>query len=276
MKLKEKVAALRNAVAFLPAVELERPAATAGGHLPHSQLDFRTKDGFRLTGWYTGASTGEDSALGTVVHLHPARGDVRSYNREVVFLAANGFNLLAFDYRGYGRSQGTPSLEGALADLDAAIDMLYKRGKAQPGSLCLFGQELGAGLAVVAAARRKDLAGLVLEAPFLRFRDRERAAARHAKGLGKIGRFLASVFSSPTVEDPITVAPKVKCPALVVHALADREIRYTEGQELYRKVGGRKQIWRIEEAGHLEYPTDALRLEYEQRLVAFFRQCCTG
>ena len=83
-----------------------------------------TADGSRLHGWFLPAV---GNANGTVLHLHGNAANVSNHLPLVSWLPARGYNVLMVDYRGFGRSQGKPSLDGIVDDAAAAVAYLRTR-----------------------------------------------------------------------------------------------------------------------------------------------------
>ena len=162
-----------------------------------------------------------------------------------------GFAVLAWDYRGYGTSEGTPSERTLYSDGQAVYDYLVRELKTPPERVLVFGRSLGSVTAVDLAARQ-PVAGLILEGgltsgqrvllpfplfPFDRFSNLE-----------KMGR--------------------VRCPVLVIHGTADEVIPFRHGEALFRAAREPKRNWWVENAGHndLAYSAGA---EYGRRLQEF-------
>src|SRR5262249_35075603 len=119
-------------------------------------------DGNKLYGWFAEAK--EPRAV--VLFAHGNAGNI-SDRRFMLQLYRDKLNasILVFDYRGYGRSEGTPNEEGILADARAARKWLAERAKVREQDIVIVGHSLGGGVAVDLAA--KDGArGLVLESTF--------------------------------------------------------------------------------------------------------------
>ncbi|HWS52670.1 MAG TPA: alpha/beta fold hydrolase, partial [Pyrinomonadaceae bacterium] len=122
---------------------------------------FRAADGSRLHGWFIASET--RPAAATVVYLHGNGGNVSYVGWVGEQLAARGFDVLLFDYRGYGRSEGAVSDErGIYKDADAAYDFVVRERGVKPERLVLYGQSLGTTAAAELAAER-PCGALVLE-----------------------------------------------------------------------------------------------------------------
>ena len=76
-------------------------------------------DGSKLHAWFLPA---QGRVKGTVLHLHGNAANVSNHLPLVAWLPPRGFNVLTLDYRGFGRSQGTPSLDGVVDDAAAALN----------------------------------------------------------------------------------------------------------------------------------------------------------
>jgi pimeloyl-ACP methyl ester carboxylesterase len=156
-----------------------------------------------------------------------------------------GLNLLAVDYRGYGRSNGRPSVSNLLADSHQIFDFTRKWLKANgcDGPLILMGRSLGsAAVLELANARPADIDGLIVEsgfawaAPLLRLLgiDPERIGFQETHGFGNIDKIKA--FRGPT---------------LIIHAEFDHIIPYTDGEALWSaSPAAHKRLLQIPGANH--------------------------
>src|SRR4051794_25352543 len=119
---------------------------------------FQTPDGARLNGWFAPAL----NPRAVVLFCHGNAGNV-AYNRQVIDLFRDHLNtsVLVFDYRGYGKSDGTPNEAGVLDDARAARRWLATHCGVKEPDIVLVGHSLGGGVAVDLAAR-DGARGLVL------------------------------------------------------------------------------------------------------------------
>src|SRR5260370_10708902 len=90
-------------------------------------------------------------------------GDGHSWHED---LRRAGFSVFAYDYQGYGISQGKPSEHNAYDDEEAAYDYLTRQLQIPPNRIIIYGRSVGTGPAVHLAAR-KPAAGLILQRPFV-------------------------------------------------------------------------------------------------------------
>jgi abhydrolase domain-containing protein 17 len=169
----------------------------------------------------------------TVLYSHGNAEDLGDDLPVLRALRDRGFAVLAYDYRGYGLSTGTPSERKAYADQSAAYAWLTHGLHVPPDRILVHGRSLGGGPAAELASR-EPVAGLVLESTF--------TAVQSVSGWGRIFPF-----------DWFRTArrlPRVRCPVLIIHGTADEVIPFPVGQRLYRLAPGPKQALWVEGAGH--------------------------
>ena len=173
-----------------------------------------------------------------VVYFHGNGANLSNWAPIVCGLAGQGYPVLAFDYRGYGVSSGTPTEKGLYRDVDAIVDYLWTRVK-PAGPVIYWGRSLGVSMAAYAATRRQP-AGLILESGFPDARSLFRAPSPMA---------LLALFSSyrfPAAE----YLRAVKIPTLVMHGDADSVIPYEQGRALYEQIEGPKAFFTIKGGDH--------------------------
>ena len=210
---------------------------------------FNSEDGSRLHGWWLPATA--SPAKGTVIHAHGNAANVTNHLPLVAWLPAAGYNVLSFDYRGFGRSEGKPTLDGAVADARAALSA----ARVQPGvdaqRLIVLGQSLGG--ATVTRALAQDAAGvrlLIIDSAFDSYGGIARDAVR-----GSPWAFAAPLASAALPgrdKDPITAIATLRMPVLVLHGELDAMIPVQHGQRLHDAVPGRRMLLRIPDGQHID------------------------
>jgi fermentation-respiration switch protein FrsA (DUF1100 family) len=193
--------------------------------------------------------------LATLLFCHGNAGNVSHRLENVYYLLQTGFQVLLFDYRGYGHSSGQPSEEGLYRDAVAAWTHLVERPDTASAPRIIFGRSLG-GAVAIELATRVQAGGLIVESTFTSIRTLARL-----------------VLSLPMPELPIkydslSKIGRLRMPLLAIHGVRDELIPYADGQDLFEAAPEPKAWYSIPGAGHNDtYLTggDA----YFQRLADF-------
>lgn len=239
---------------YRPDSELHATPATYG--LDVEAVSFAAPGGPRLHGWWVPAPA---PATGTVVYCHGNHRNLTWHARFVAWLPRRGFNLLVFDYRGYGQSDGSPSRAGTVADTLAAIDFALQR---DPERTVLFGHSLGGAVGIVAAAERPAVRAVAVESSFPSYR----AAARCSMpALAFLVPWLVSDGFDP--EDALPRIPPR--PLLVIHGSEDRITPLELGTALHEAAREPKQLRVAHGCAH-ESPWVAEGRAFEDDLCRFF------
>ena len=204
-------------------------------------------DGVRLQGWHCRA---EGPRRGTVVYLHGtadnrggAVGVIRRFN-------AAGFDVVAYDSRRHGASQGEVCTYGYFekVDLRRVIDTL------NPGPVVLFGTSLGAAVALQEAAGDPRVTAVVAVEVFsdLRTIAVERAPwFLPGSTIDKAFR-IAEVRGGFEVDEvsPVRAAAAIRIPVLLIHGAEDRDTPPAHSRRVLAALGGPKRLILVERAGH--------------------------
>ncbi|MFO0981053.1 MAG: alpha/beta fold hydrolase [Planctomycetota bacterium] len=179
--------------------------------------------------------------------------------RFVAWLPRRGYDLLLFDYRGFGKSAGTVSRAGTVADTIAAIDFALARDGERT---FVFGHSLGGALAIVAAASRPAVRAVVVESTFPSYRA---AARRTVPWLGALATWLVSPgFDPADVIDQISPRP-----LLIIHGASDHITPVELGKKLFAAACEPKRLWIVEGAAH-ESAWVRERRAFETEILSFF------
>ena len=228
---------------------------------------FTSRDGVRLHGWFL-KSQATGPARGTIVHFHGNAANISNHIACVYWLPARGFNLLMFDYRGYGKSEGSPTRAGTIADGHAAIDYALSRADVDRSRLFVYGQSLGGAVATVVVAERAEVRALVVEGTFADYR---KIAARHlANRIWSTS--IASAIASATISgefQPVDYVAKISPRPVFVITGEQDTICYPElGRALFDAAKAPREFWEAAGAEHLGV-YEAAGAELERRVVAF-------
>ncbi|MDF1817230.1 MAG: alpha/beta hydrolase [Immundisolibacteraceae bacterium] len=229
---------------FYPAETWVQTPTTLG--LEYEDIQLTAADGTRLHGWFLPVS---GSPRGTLLFLHGNAENISTHINNVSWLPAAGYQVLLLDYRGFGRSTGSPELTGVLQDIDSAISWLEEAPEAVDQRLYILGQSLGASLMFAAVARRADqqkLCALVSDAAFTRYGDIVRQVAARSWLTWPLQHPLAWLLDSDY--DPVdALATMSDLPILFFHSRDDEIIPVTHLDELISYHRGHYR--RVETAG---------------------------
>lgn len=212
---------------------------------------FQAADGTRLHGWYCPAP----DARAVVLYCHGNAGNVTSRYWPLKLLVEKlNVSVLCFDYRGYGKSEGTPTEDGILGDARAARRWLAERSGVAEADIVLLGNSLGGAVAVHLAAR-DGARGLVLENTFTSVPD---VAA------SKVGSIPVQL-SMKTRLDSLAKIGRYRGPLLQTHGDADRVVPFELGRKLFAAANPPKRFVAVPGGGHNGPPSR----EYVQALAEF-------
>jgi fermentation-respiration switch protein FrsA (DUF1100 family) len=236
--------------------------------LNHEAVSFQSSDGETLHGWFFPSD--KRPAKGTILHLHGNSANMTNYLYYVAFLVKEGYHLLMFDYRGFGKSSGEPSPGGVLRDSEAALAYLRSRNEVRDDQIIIYGQSLGAAVAISLVGRsdKRGIKAVIAEAPFSAYR---RAAQEKMEEVFFLSWFsgLAADISIDDRTSPIRFVRQVSpVPLLIVHGTADRVVPFAHGQRLFDRAIEPKTFWVIEEGRHIQM-LSKFRSIYRPKLLAY-------
>ena len=213
---------------------------------------FAAADGTKLHGWYLP----HDDARAIVLFAHGNGGNLS--HRDFLLRALHdrlGVAVMIFDYRGYGRSEGTPTEAGVLQDARAARTWLAQRAGVPESELVLMGESLGDGV-VVDLAADGGTRGLILESSFASLPD----VAAHHYGWLPVKLLMKSRL------DSASKIGRYHGPLLQFHGDADRIVPFETGQKLFNAANDPKEFVMIPRGNHNDPPTR----RYYDALERFF------
>jgi alpha-beta hydrolase superfamily lysophospholipase len=250
--------------------------------LRYEKAVFKTRDGLTLKGWWIPSPEGE-SELRTLIMCH-GWGDNKGELLKITHYLNEkaGFNLLYFDNRSHGESEGEVTTIGALEtiDFDAAVNYLKENKPENVKRLGVFGMSMGAAVACMSVPDHPEVKAAVLESPFTDFRIVTRRWAWNNLYVPYFPLvpitmwFLRWKVSDPKVDtySPIRFVAKIAPrPLLIVGGSADRLMTESDVRRLYAAAAEPKQLWIIPGAAHAKCH-DVGGLEYEARVTSFFNK----
>jgi fermentation-respiration switch protein FrsA (DUF1100 family) len=227
--------------------------------LPYEDVYFLASDGIRLNGWFIKAA----DPLATVLFCHGNGGNIGHRVELIALLNRLRLNMFIFDYRGYGRSSGSPNELGTYRDALAAFDYVSGLDDVDIRRTIIYGRSLGGTIAIYLATR-VDCAGLIIENTPTSIVD-----------LGKeIYPFLpVARLASNRYEAESRIAA-VGMPVLIIHSRYDELVPFRHGRQLYEAAVEPKEFYATS-VGHNEIPSLA-EPSYLQTIAAFIGKCLDG
>lgn len=243
----------QNSLLFLPDMPGREIFATPDDvGLRYEPVTIDTADGVALHGWMVPA----EQALATLLFFHGNAGNISHRLDSIKIFHDLGLDVLIVDYRGYGRSTGTPSEQGVYRDAQAAWRYLTEQRRVAPHRIVLFGRSLGGAVATWLAARTQP-AALIIESTFT-----------SAPALGaELYPWLPVRWLARLQFDTRGTLASIQAPVMVVHSREDEIIPFHHAQANFETVKAPKQFLGIR-GGHNDGFYVSGR-EYKQGLRAF-------
>lgn len=234
--------------------------------LVYEDVYFRSTDGLKLHGWWLPA---KGPAKGTILFFHGNAENISTHIASVYWLPEQHYNVFLPDYRGYGNSEGKPTLAGVQDDLNSAMKYLLQRKDIDTERIVILAQSLGGALAIYNVAHspyRKKIKALISESAFSDYRSLTREK-------------LASFWLSWPLQWPLSflidndysplqaVSHISPIPLLIIHGDKDNVVPLAHGRILFDAAAQPREMWVVSNGGHIE----AFRHnEYRQRLLEYF------
>ena len=219
---------------YFPSKEIEATPDNIG--LGYQDLTLRTKDGVDISAWYIPA----EDARAFVLFCHGNAGNISHRLDSIKIFHSLGLGVLIIDYRGYGKSKGSPDEEGTYCDAEAAWDYLVNVLHVKPENIVLFGRSLGSAVAAEVALR-KQAGALIMESGFASVPDLGKKFFPH----------LPFRLISRYHYESINKVGRIKLPKLFIHSTEDDIVPYEQGVRLFETACEPKELLKIV-GGHNE------------------------
>ena len=240
--------------------------------LRYEDVDFQAQDGTRLHAWFLPAAS---PARATILFLHGNAENISTHIMSVRWLPARGFNVFLPDYRGYGASAGTPSMEGVQEDVDGALATLLARPDVDPDRMVVFGQSLGGAVAIYNVAHspyRRHIRALAVESAFSSYRGiaREKLAAFWLTWPLQypLSRLVSNRYSPADA-----VAGISPIPLLIIQGDHDPIVPLGHARRLFDLAHEPKRLWIVPGGGHIQA---FQHQSYRDRFVLWLGQVLNG
>ncbi len=201
-----------------------------------------------LYGWHLKT---DKKRKGTIVFLHGNAGNISSHIWSVIWFPWHGYDVISFDYRGYGNSTGEPSIDNIHKDVKAIFDWSIKNTPIDE-KLYIFGQSLGGVVSTTTLANYKDqnrFSSIIIDSAFSSYKD---VAEDVLKKNWFTSPFLSfsQKLEFPTL-DPINNIQNIHISKIILHGKKDEIVDFKHSLKLYEKAKTPKSIWLKEDAIHI-------------------------
>ncbi|MDB9822811.1 alpha/beta hydrolase [Deltaproteobacteria bacterium] len=203
--------------------------------LDYKDVYFNSEDGEKLHGWFFPLK-GE---YPVILFCHGNAGNISHRLDNIRLLTERNLQVFIFDYRGYGKSSGSPSEKGIYMDGRAAYDYLADKEHIPPEKIVLFGRSLGGSVAIDLALNR-DAGSIIVESAFVSTKDMAKTM------------FLFNMLSFvlPRNYNNLEKISKISIPKLIIHSEDDEIVPFSMGKKLFEASREPKYFFSIKGAGH--------------------------
>ncbi len=228
----------------------------------YQEFSIPTKDGEHLSAWWLKSK--RNTSYGTFIQFHGNAENMSTHFHSLAWVTDAGFDLVVFDYRGYGTSSGSPTRSSLVDDGRLILDWVVE--KAKTPDIILVGQSLGGAVAVpvlsISPAKRVRL--LVLDSTF----DSYRAITREKLSEAILTWPFQYPLSFLVSDDfsPRDYISKISNPILFIHSKKDPVVSFQRGYSLFRNSSTSLDFWEFQTPSHtagLHIP----ELEYREKLI---------
>jgi fermentation-respiration switch protein FrsA (DUF1100 family) len=232
--------------------------------LNETRVTYPSTDGVTISAWIVPAGP-LSTARGWLLICHGNFGNIGFGQRPEFYASMRdlGLNLLAFDYRGFGDSNGAPDERGLYDDATASYEYLTRTRRVRPERLIIFGHSLGSGVAIELASR-VPAAGLIVEGAYTSMADRGQ----------ELYPYLPVKLIATQRFPSLDRIPAIGIPKLFLHSPEDAVIPYAQGRRLFEAAHDPKRFVAVR-GGH----EDAFRVDkavYYGAIAALLDEVVTG
>lgn len=198
------------------------------------EITVTAEDQVKTTSLYLSSSASNK----LVIYFHGNAGNIYHRIPSLLTLQKLGVSVLGVSYRGYGKSDGSPTEQGVYLDGKAIFQYAVEQLGFPRENIIIFGRSIGTAVAVN-TAQNEQILGLILVSPLTSGRAQAQAA-----GLGSVASLAGDSF------DNLSKVENIEAPLLVIHGTDDRVIPFSMGLEIFDRANVMKVFVKIEGANH--------------------------
>jgi pimeloyl-ACP methyl ester carboxylesterase len=229
---------------YMPSKDLIETPESIG--LKFEDIQLKTKDNVNLSAWFVPAKANDSIGKGVILFCHGNGGNIGNRVSYLPIFRGLGLSTFLFDYRGYGKSEGSPSELGTYNDVESAWQYLTQVRKISPKKIIIYGESLGGAIASYIAqtttaqtTSQQDVqgvaGGLILASTFTSIADRA----------SELYPFLPIHLLSRFSYNSRDRLPNIKVPVLIIHSTEDEIIPFHHGDRNFKAANEPKKLIKL-------------------------------
>lgn len=232
----------------------------------------------KLRAWYFRPESKADSVKSsrpkTILLCLGNTGNISVMLPYVQILHDAGFAVLAFDYQGFGASEGEASCLSLYSDAASMFDWLVETKQCRPEGIGVFGVSLGSVLAIAIAAD-KNAGAVAVEDVFV---PEDMIAAQFGQNPDAITSMAIAAARSLVFEkvNPTKNVARLTCPVFLLHGANDRLLPPSGTLKVAAAAGSKARVWLMDNVGHAPESLEVNDEEYADQLVSFYKEAFSG
>ncbi|MBI5930130.1 MAG: alpha/beta hydrolase [Chloroflexi bacterium] len=255
----------------------DAPDSPANHGLPFERVRFYSRDDLLLQGWWIPA---RHTAKGTIIQCHGQNGSMDADVRQAGILHDAGFNVLMFNFRAHGESEGNFVTFGLREQYDLLGVLDYLAGAHGIEEVGVLGFSMGAGTAILTAARTKQIRTIVADGAIATLHQtltgwlaEKNIQPIMASGLAWLCMLGGSIISLARFDRVNTLdwITGVRCPILFIHGAEDTLVSMPSIKAIAANAPSGSELWIVpgcrHRRAHVKYPD-----QYSQKVVEWFEK----
>jgi len=224
------------------------------------EIFFSKPSGEKLCGWFFESADCDQ----IILFSHGNAGNLSSRNYLVELQFRAGASVFVYDYCGFGKSEGLPTIEGICDDGLAAYDHVVSKLGYHPSNVIAYGESLGGAVAAYVSSQR-ECGGIIIQSGFESLR-------KIALDIFPLLHIFPVRMFPPQPLDSLSIVQLTHPPLLIVHGVLDPVVPYEHGKALYNAACEPKELLTLPLTGHNDISNTAPN-EYVAALKRLLERC---